>query len=308
MTDATQATDATDATEMADTGGVPSAPLPSAQVLAAFGLTGTPVLLPGGQGQSVLADGAVLKPADSAEVSEWGAELLTELADLAARNEDTAFRVPRPMRSTTGGFVFDGWTSDRLVEGEAGPDGRWDEILTAGRAFHHSLRRTPRPGWLDRQQHPWAVADRVAWEETTVNVSPELREPLRALLDLRQSVSAPSQLIHGDLTGNVLFASGLPPAVIDFSPYWRPTGYADAIVAADGLLHHGADRALVDSAAPGPEGLQMLVRALIFRLVASAGLAGPDSSPPETEIQRFHLTVDRVRDWLAGHRHPTTAP
>ncbi|MFD4828626.1 aminoglycoside phosphotransferase [Streptomyces uncialis] len=300
MTDATHATHATHATRMTDAAKVPSAPLPSAQVLAAFGLTGTPVPLPGGQGQSVLADGAVLKPADSTEVSEWGAELFTELADLAAQKEDTAFRVPRPIRAATGGYVFDGWTSDRLVEGEAGPDGRWDEIRTGGRAFHHSLRQTPRPDWLDRQQHPWAVADRVAWEETTVNVSPDLREPLRALLDLRQPVSAPSQLIHGDLTGNVLFAPGLPPAVIDFSPYWRPVAYADAIVAADGLLHHGADRALVDSAAPGTDGLQMLVRALIFRLVASAELAGPDASPPATEIQRFHLTVDRVREWFTG--------
>ncbi|MYY11752.1 aminoglycoside phosphotransferase [Streptomyces sp. SID4919] len=293
-------TDATHATWMTDVAGAPSAPLPSAQVLAAFGLTGPPVPLPGGQGQSVLADGAVLKPTDSAEVSEWGAELLTELADLAARNEDTAFRVPRPIRAATGGFVFDGWTSDRLVEGEAGPDGRWDELLTAGRAFHHSLRRTPRPDWLDRQQRPWAVADRVAWDETTVNVSPDLQEPLRALLDLRQPVSAPSQLIHGDLTGNVLFAPGLPPAVIDFSPYWRPVAYADAIVAADGLLHHGADRALVESAAPGTDGLQMLVRALIFRLVASAELAGPDASPPATDIQHFHLTADRVRGWFTG--------
>ncbi|MFJ7422003.1 aminoglycoside phosphotransferase [Streptomyces uncialis] len=303
MPDVPDVPDATDVTKMTDAAKAPSAPLPSAQVLAAFGLTGTPVPLPGGQGQSVLADGAVLKPADSTEVSEWGAELLTELADLAdlaVQKEDTAFRVPRPIRAATGGFVFDGWTSDRRVEGEAGPDGRWDEILTAGRAFHHSLRQTPRPDWLDRQQHPWAVADRVAWDETTVKVSPDLREPLRVLLDLRQPVSAPCQLIHGDLTGNVLFAPGLPPAVIDFSPYWRPVAYADAIVAADGLLHHGADRALVDSAAPGTDGLQMLVRALIFRLVASAELAGPDASPPATDIQRIHLTVDRVRGWFTS--------
>ena len=42
------------------------------------------------------------------------------------------------------------------------------------------------------------------------------------LVAARRSVDAVSQLVHGDLSGNVLLAHGLPPAVIDFSPYWRP--------------------------------------------------------------------------------------
>jgi len=36
---------------------------------------------------------------------------------------------------------------------------------------------------------------------------------------------APSQLIHSDLGGNVLFHDQLPPAIIDFSAYWRPVGW-----------------------------------------------------------------------------------
>ncbi len=36
-------------------------------------------------------------------------------------------------------------------------------------------------------------------------------------------MQAPPQLVHGDLTGNLLFHTSLPPAVIDLSPYWRPT-------------------------------------------------------------------------------------
>ena len=52
--------------------------------------------------------------------------------------------------------------------------------------------------------------------------------------------------MHGDLTGNVLFARGLPPAVIDFSPYWRPVGFASAVVVGDALLWEGADESLLD--------------------------------------------------------------
>jgi hypothetical protein len=50
----------------------------------------------------------------------------------------------------------------------------------------------------------------------------------------------PAQLVHADLGGNVLFAPGLAPAIIDFSPYWRPPGYAEAVAAVDAFLWFGA--------------------------------------------------------------------
>jgi hypothetical protein len=40
----------------------------------------------------------------------------------------------------------------------------------------------------------------------------------------------------------VLFHDGLPPAIIDFTPYWRPVGYASAIVVADALVWEGATK------------------------------------------------------------------
>ena len=93
--------------------------------------------------------------------------------------------------------------------------------------------------------------------------------PLLSRLEpILRPVEAPCQLVHGDLSGNVLFADGQPPAIIDLSPYWRPTAYADAIVAVDGLLWFGADRPLIRLAWTGPDFHQLLVRALVFRLVA----------------------------------------
>lgn len=77
-----------------------------------------------------------------------------------------------------------------------------------------------------------------------------------------------SQLIHGDLSGNVLFAPGLPPAIIDFSPYWRPPGFAYAIAAVDGVLWHGEGKALLRRAADEEGGVDVVVRALLFRLIA----------------------------------------
>ena len=54
-------------------------------------------------------------------------------------------------------------------------------------------------------------------------------------------VTAPSQLIHGDLSGNVLFHAELPSAIIDFAACWRPVAFVSAIVVADALVWEGAE-------------------------------------------------------------------
>lgn len=83
-------------------------------------------------------------------------------------------------------------------------------------------------------------------------------------------MDAPCQLVHGDLGGNVLFDDRLPPAVIDFSPYWRPPGWASAVVVADALVYKGASLGDIQSFVDP----QLLVRALIFRAVTDR-LAAP---------------------------------
>ena len=87
---------------------------------------------------------------------------------------------------------------------------------------------------------------------------PQLSAAIRPL-------SAPCQLIHGDLSGNVLFHGQLPPAIIDFTPYWRPAGYASAIVVADALVWEGADRGILAAVSDLDDFGQYLVRALVFR-------------------------------------------
>lgn len=268
--------------------------LPPPPVLKAFQLTGRPEPLEGGQGQSVRVGDVVLKPAgDSADV-EWTAWLMDGLQGRRS------FRVPRFLRSVNGGYVAEGWAATRFVMGEPGPAGRWDSLLAAGRAFHEALRDVPRPDRLDKHQHPWAVADRVAWGETTAEVPAQVERLVTRLQALREPVDARAQLIHGDLTGNVLFAPGHAPAIIDFSPYWRPVAYADAIVMVDGLLYHEVGARLVDSAVPGAEGTQMLLRALIFRLVALGVLAGPGGALAEEEWIRFTRVFQFVEERIGG--------
>ena len=70
------------------------------------------------------------------------------------------------------------------------------------------------------------------------------------------------------MTCNVLFADGPPPAIIDFSPGWRPTGFASAVVATDAVVWHGADLGLLASVVDSRIGTELLMRALLFRLLA----------------------------------------
>ncbi|MEV4876704.1 aminoglycoside phosphotransferase [Streptomyces cyaneofuscatus] len=287
----------------------PSVILPPRSVLDAFGLRGIPEPLAGGQGRSVRVGAAVLKPAEGAEgESEWAASVLERLP------RGAGFRVPRPLRSAEGDAVVEGWTAAEFVDGRPGPGRRWPGVVAAGRAFHAALREQPRPGFLDRRTHPWAVADRVAWGEGEAGVVAELAEPLALLLSLRRPVEErAAQIVHGDLAGNVLFAPGQDPVVIDFSPYWRPPLYAEAVVIADGLLWYEPAPGLLVGGAGDPRWRQMLIRALIFRLVALSGLVAPSSSAGEgrswsageKEAARFLAatrTVERGPD--GGWAHP----
>src|SRR5262245_51505677 len=59
----------------------------------------------------------------------------------------------------------------------------------------------------------------------------------------------------------------LPPAIIDLSPYWRPTAFASAVVAVDALVWAGADSRVLGVLAGHPDASQHLLRAAIFRVV-----------------------------------------
>jgi len=239
---------------------------PPQPVLAAFGAAGVRLVpLGGGQTTSWHAGGLVLKPADldRAEL-EWQAQVCSQISC-------DGFRLAQPRTAVDGSLCVDGWCATEYLTGQH-HQRRWPEIIAVGERFHAALRGIPRPGFLDHRASPWATSDRVAWGEipgddfAQVNHLPQLTAALRP-------VPAPSQLIHGDLSGNVLFDDQLPPAIIDFSPYWRPAAYASAIVVADALVWEGADARILDAVTHIDNFGQYLIRALIFRAVTDWILA-----------------------------------
>ena len=171
---------------------------------AAFALTGSPSRLPGGQGTCWRVGDAVLKPGQDPAEASWLAEVFADLAG-------PGFRVPRPVRAVDGSWVVAGWAAWAWVDGEPDPLARWPELVAVSRAFHAALAGRGRPRWVGRGTSPWAVADRVAWGEATTGLVPELADLVDGLLAAMRPVRLPSQLVHGDIAGNVLFAAGQSP-------------------------------------------------------------------------------------------------
>jgi uncharacterized protein (TIGR02569 family) len=193
------------------------------------------------------------------------------LSELASESKTASgFRVPPPLRSTSGEWLVDGWSASRWIDGSEDPR-RWQELLTTGAAFHRWLRSIPRPQWLDSARDLWRTADLIAWGEADAVTSEPFAALIEELLAIRSSLDAVDQLIHGDLTRNVLFPSDSgDPWVIDLSLYWRPTGYAAAIVAVDCYEWEGVGGEVIDAVAAEPNGLQLLVRAALFRSVRAS--------------------------------------
>ena len=260
---------------------------PSSTVLHAFGVDGPARRLAGGQGTSWAVDDVVLKP-DGGALHEW-------LADAFADVTSHAFRLAAPVRTRDGAWCVQGWSATRWVQG-AEPDysavSTWQEILTAGRAFHRAVSHLPRPTFLDTHRDWWAQADRVAWGERAVRFVPEFAALARRLWEALQPLGRP-QLVHADLTQNVLFNPGRPPAIIDISPYWRPPAYAEGIVVADALCWHDAPSSVwktVDVSAAA------VARALLFRMATTNErvLSGCEAIDVLDEARRYGLAAAAI--------------
>jgi hypothetical protein len=299
---------------------------PGPEVLASFGASADPVSLPGGEGTAWRAGEVVLKPAGDPRRARWTADLYRDLdpLDPVVPRRDPGFRVPRPLRTVARDGVAGDWVAqDPLVgawvawqwlPGEpaswAGVSPLWPRLIAASRAFHAALAGRPAPPWLGRDGSQWTTGDQVTWGErdpgSVLAAAPApLAWQLRSLLAALRPVRLPAQLIHGDLGGNVLFAPGEPPAVIDFSPYWRPAGLALAVAAVDALTWSGADPAILGDLADQPELDQLLARAHVGRLVTEvvSRRGDPDtSSALETVTRTGEPVTALVLERLAAGR------
>ena len=234
---------------------------PPAAVRQAWGVQ-TLKPIDGGQGTAFVGDGLVVKRVLDSHQLDWLAAVLYALPIV----DD--LRIIRPRPAADGRWTVEGWSAWEYMEGEA-HSARWWEALSVSDRFHDVVSGV---AWSPavRGRHPWSSGDAFAWGEVEIAFPDRFRPLINRLMESRHPVEGLTcQLVHGDLAGNILFHPQLPPAVVDVSPYWRPKRYADAIIVADAIAWAGADlRAL--ELLRDPLGVQMMYRAILFRLGAAA--------------------------------------
>lgn len=79
-----------------------------AAVLSAFGVRGAQTRLAGGEGRSIRVVDVVLKPVDDVSEAAWLAALLRDL-------QVPDVRIPRPVITSGGDTVVDGWATVEFV-------------------------------------------------------------------------------------------------------------------------------------------------------------------------------------------------
>jgi uncharacterized protein (TIGR02569 family) len=237
---------------------------PTPRAMRAFGLRERAVRrLPGGAGY-VWTDGrVVVKPVGFVPEHDWVCEVFT------AWTSDTV-RVPQPVLpkgDKASGWSVDGWGAHVFLAGRDVELLReLDEVKDASDAFHHSVKDLARPDFMDDRDDPWAYGDRLAWQEAEPDGDDQTLGLVRLLTDHLAPVTSQEQVIHGDILPNVLVADGLPPAVIDWPPYFRPIGTANAVAVTDAITFRGGPLSLLDEWETGEDWNQLLVRALLYRL------------------------------------------
>jgi hypothetical protein len=276
---------------------------PSRRALRAFGvLEASMRRVPGGAGHAWTDGRIVLKPVGCLPEHDWVCEVY------AGWSGQDAVRVPEPVEPTLADhdtWSVDEWGAHVYVAGrDAELPRELAQVKEAGDAFHLELTHLPRPAFLDARDDPWAFGDRMAWQQVGPVGDPETLAVVDRLLGHLAPVIGPDQVIHGDLLPNVLLAEGLPPAVIDWPPYFRPAGTANAIAITDAVTFRAAPLALLDDWETGGDWDQLLIRALLYRLGTTGifALRKRLRGGLVTHVQRVRPVVEAVLARTAAYR------
>ncbi|MCB0970980.1 MAG: hypothetical protein KDA97_05610 [Acidimicrobiales bacterium] len=260
---------------------------PSAEVCAAFGVSGRAIALDGGAGRSFRVGDVVLKYGDDSVELAW-------VQALTARMTADGFRVAAPVATVDGDPVHHGWAASTFVDGlrPAAPD--WDLVRAVGRRFGAAATQAARAlDPLPGRRHRWAVADRCAWDEERVQLALDADAIVGRLRSAVPVDHEPPTVIHGDLTGNVHLDPEGEAVVLDVTPYIRPARWADAIVVADAVLWHDAPVDLIGSFASSITGRDLVGRALVFRLIAEQLADRPRHGADLAPFERVVATLER---------------
>lgn len=263
----------------------------STDLLHSFDLSGNIVPLSGGQSTSIKVGNAVLKPVDDVRHCEW----LLNVINLISPQ---GYRIAKPIRSKHGTFVRNGWSCTHFEEGQD-TKGRIQEKLLVSKLFHRDLSSIPHHDFPPID-NPWSKGHRIAWQKDKLpsEFPEDIQESLNHLLGmvtLRDHYDR--QIVHSDLSGNILFDEGLNPLVIDFSPTIAPVEYAEAILVCDCIAWQGSEVSEIGLLPRDERYKEMIIRAIVFRLAVAAIFSNGDCMKYFSEYQAFKPIIDHISSY-----------
>jgi hypothetical protein len=269
------------------------------QVLREFNLSGDPLPLTGGTTQTYRVGDAVLKRIHESSLENSHSLILSAwIAEVSSRLPQDFFRLPRPLLTVHQTWITaDGWTAATFLEGRIAEPEDIPACIHSARAFHAAISTVPMHPLMDDNRTAWGFAHRGVWGEKPLGLQPELSGLVDELYALRRPLeTSPWQIFHGDLNlPNFLIAPGLPPAILDFTPFWGPPEFALATFA----MFSGPrrfDMAPLRYFEDIPHFDQLLVRAAIRMLLVVAALNGLDGWAESEEKWSAEHVIEYVRE------------
>ena len=261
---------------------------PDKNIALAFGSNNTPKLLKGGQGETYRAGEIVLKPApQNKEELLWSINLLNNL-------NNKKFRTVKYIKARNDSWVFKGWVAYKYIEGKH-RNKNIEDICNVAVDFHKAIKSILKPTFLDARKDAWAMADKMAWGELPLPLYFQpTKDILTKLQNKRKKLNLKNQIIHGDISGNILFNKKHSPTIIDFSPYWRPANFAMAVVFVDAIVWNGVNKNKIKKFQNIKHFEQLIIRALIRRICELVNLSQNGTKDYINDIQKIIKQADRI--------------
>lgn len=225
-----------------------------------FGSDEEPILLTGGQGNTYKSNNIILKPTSNQTESEE----LSELVKKAPPSEK--LRIPKPIKSSNNNWVEDGYVAWEYLEGKDLKD-NYEQKLQICDWFSEIFKNIEKPDFIEKRNDAWAIADRVTWGEIEKEYGKEFQEIINQVKSILIPIAIPAQIIHGDISENIISDKKDSFGVIDITIYWRPRDYAKALLIVDGITWESADLNIYAFVKDLPEIKQLLLRAGLRRII-----------------------------------------
>jgi len=243
----------------------------------AFNLKGAGIQLEGGQNNSYRYGNIIIKKNDGDNVN------IDLICTILSRIDSDRYRVAKPVLSINNRFIEDGYVATFYEEGQHHYN-NIEEVIYISNLFHNDIQHYSIDLMKDVDTK-WTNAMDILFRNRDIpyNVDNDNLETCLNMMKMLKPFNDELQIIHGDIGGNILFHSKLPPCIIDFSPCIAPAKMANAIVITDYVTWVNSDLSKLHLLKPFEEYKNYIAYAVMFRLLSA--LCSKEDSKYEFETE-----------------------